>query len=225
MDNIIEVKKMSKKYKMKNNIIEVLNDVNLSFESGKFYLITGPSGSGKTSLINILGLLDKSFLGDYYFHGKSVKSLKAKEILELRKENIGFVFQSFYLEPNLSAVENVCLPMLVNKKIKTNERIKMAEKLLELVHLQDRINHKPNELSGGEQQRVCIARALVNNPSILLCDEPTGNLDEKNEKEIFEILKKMSNSGKCVIVVSHSSFAKKYADKIIKISKGEIKYV
>lgn len=222
MKTIIELKNINKSYKVKRNEISVLKDVNISFDEGKLYLINGHSGAGKSTLINILGLIDKYSSGNYFLDGKEIMNYNNIELSKIRTDYIGFIFQQFYLEENLTALENVCLPMLINSKIKKNNRVNRASELLKIVGLSERLNHKPKQLSGGEQQRVCIARALSNNPKILLCDEPTGNLDEDNEQEIFKILRILADKGKCVILVSHSNEAKKYADKVINLKKGGV---
>lgn len=222
MSEVIRLEQLSKSYHTKTEKLEVLKKISIAFEEGKFYAITGHSGSGKSTLINILGLLDQFDDGFYYLYGKNAKNLTDKEMSQLRMKNIGFVFQEFYLNTTLKAYENVIVPMLINKQILKSERKKHAVKLLEMVGLKDRIEHFPKELSGGEQQRVAIARALANNPSIIIADEPTGNLDEKNEEQIFELLQKIAKEGKCVIVVSHSKEIKKYADVIYSLSNGEL---
>lgn len=221
--NIISLKNASKNYYTKNGKIEILKNVNLNLESGNFYAFMGQSGCGKTTLINILGLLDKIEDGEYFLYNKNVNKENDKELSFLRMSNIGFIFQEFNLNPNLKAYENVIIPMLINDKIDKKTRKEKAISLLKKVGLENRINHFPKELSGGEQQRVAIARALANNPNIILADEPTGNLDEKNENKIFNILKDLSEHGKCIIVVSHSNNVKKYADKIFNIKNSNIK--
>ena len=160
--------------------------------------------------------------GSFILDKHNVNNLNDFEKSYFRMKKIGFIFQDFYLDNNMTAVENIILPMLINKTIEKKSRKSLALHLLEKVKLIDRANHFPHELSGGEQQRVCIARALANDPSIILADEPTGNLDESNEKMIFAYLKEMSNDGKCVIVVSHSEEVKKYADVVIKLNNGEL---
>lgn len=221
---VIEVKEINKTYKKKDETIEALNNINLSFEKGKFYAIMGHSGSGKSTLIRILGLIDEFDSGEYLLNNNSVKKLNNLESSEIRMKEIGFVFQDFYLDEYMTAKENIILPMLINKSIEKQDREKIAEQLLEKMGLLDRKNHLPKELSGGEKQRVCIARALANNPSIILADEATGDLDEKNESIIFEYLKELSKEGKCVIVVSHSNEVKKYADEVINLKEGKLVY-
>lgn len=219
---VIELKNINKTYKKNNEVIEALKDINLSFEKGKFYAIMGHSGSGKSTLIRIMGLIDNFDEGELLLNNNNIKKINNIESSEIRMKEIGFVFQDFYLDEYMSAKDNIILPMLINKKIEKKDREIKAEKLLEKMNLLDRKNHLPKELSGGEKQRVCIARALANNPSIILADEPTGDLDEKNEKIIFEYLKELSKEGKCIIVVSHSNEVKKYADEIIYLKERKL---
>ena len=221
-EEILKINNCSKTYKTKTKNIEVLKNINAKFNKNKFYLIVGHSGSGKTTLINILGLLDKFDGGKYTLYGNDILNLNDTQISDLRMNKIGFIFQNFCLNPNLTALENVMVPMLINKKIIPKNRKDKAMELLKSVKLEKRITHFPKELSGGEQQRVAIARALANDPNIILADEPTGNLDEENEKIILSMLKELSQKGKCVIVVSHSLEAKKYADKIYKLNNGNL---
>lgn len=199
-----------------------ITDFSYSFEKGKFYAIMGHSGSGKSTLIRILGLMDNATRGKYIINDRDVSMLSDKELSNIRMENIGFIFQDYYLDENLRAYENVMLPMLINKKIDKSDRKTKAIDLLKNIGLGDRVNHYPKELSGGEQQRVCIARALANNPDYLLGDEPTGNLDEENEIKILETLKNLSLNGKCVIVVSHSNEVRNYADEVLFIKNGKL---
>lgn len=219
---LIKLENISKEYKTNTKVIKVLNDVNAKFYSGKFYAIMGHSGSGKSTLVNILALIDNFDSGSYYLYNLNIKDFNDEKLSNLRMNNIGFIFQEINLIPTLKAYENVMVPMLINKKIKANERKELALKLLKEVGLEDRIDHFPRELSGGEQQRVAIARALANDPNIIIADEPTGNLDEKTESEIFELLKKLSDKGRCIIMVSHSEYVKKYADEVLKIENGKL---
>lgn len=219
---VIELKGINKIYKKGNEEVRALEDIDLAFEKGKFYAIMGHSGSGKSTLISILGLMNKFDSGDYLLNEKSTKDLKELEASKLRMKEIGFVFQEFYLDEYMTALDNVILPMLINKEIDKQNREKIAIDLLKKFKLEGRESHLPHELSGGEKQRVCIARALANNPSIILADEPTGDLDEENEKMIFNYLKELSNEGKCVIVVSHSSEVKNYADILIELKSGKL---
>lgn len=220
--SLITLKNVTKNYISRHRNILVLDDVSLEFLSGTFYLIIGHSGNGKSTLINILGLIDSKFDGNYTIYGQNVSTLNDKKLSEIRMQHIGFIFQDFYLDPYLKAIENVIVPMYINKSIAKENRKSKAIELLDRVGLKERIRHFPRELSGGEQQRVAIARALANDPDIILADEPTGNLDSTNEKMVFEQLKKLSKDGKCVIVVSHSDLAKKYADVVYEIDNHKL---
>lgn len=183
----------------------------------------GHSGSGKSTLIQILGLLDNLSSGELYINGKNTNKLTETEKAKIRMKEIGFVFQSFYLNPKLKAIENIMLPMYINEEISREDRKSRAKELMKSFGLSNRINHFPRELSGGEQQRVAIARALANNPNYILADEPTGNLDVKNEEIVYKMLKDLSNNGKAVLVVSHSEIIKKYADKVLYMTDGILK--
>lgn len=213
---------IGKSYYLKNEKIEALKKFTYNFEYGKFYAIMGESGSGKSTLLQIMGLLLNSDTGIYYLDKKDTSKLTDDELSKLRMKNIGFIFQNYCLDPNLKAYENIMLPMLINDEINKNNRKQKAIELLEMVGLKDRRNHYPSQLSGGEQQRICIARAMANNPKIILADEPTGNLDEENEKIIFEKLKQLSDDGKCVIVVSHSVKIKDYTKNVLQLKKGTL---
>lgn len=217
----MELRKITKIYNYgKANEVCALNDINISFEKGKFYAIMGKSGSGKSTLINILGLMDEPTMGMYTLLGKNITELSDTEKAKIRNLYIGFVFQSYYLENKLTALENIILPSLINQNLSNLDRKSRAQNLLNSLGLSNRVHHYPSELSGGECQRVAIARALMNEPDIIIADEPTGNLDTKNEQEIFEMLKNISNSGKIVIVVSHNPSIKEYADKIYYLKDG-----
>ena len=218
----MKLENVCKNYSLNKNDITVLKNINVEFENNKFYAIMGRSGSGKTTLVNILGLLDTVSSGKYFLNDIDVTNITSEQKSKIISENIGFVFQSFYLNNNLSALENVILPLYINKKIKSSERKSLATKMLSKFNLENRINHKPKELSGGEQQRVAIARALINNPKIIIADEPTGNLDSQSEKEVFDILKQISKENKIVIVVSHNPIVKEYADVVLEINDGEL---
>lgn len=222
MDYIITIKDITKTYKNKKRDVEVLKNIDLTFSLGKFYAIMGPSGSGKSTLFNILGLVDTPSSGAYKINGIDTTKLTDKSSSIIRMNNIGFVFQDFNLDPYLNALENVMMPLYLNKKIKKEDREKISKDILTKLNLENRLEHFPNELSGGEAQRVAIARALVNNPNIILADEPTGNLDEELETEIFKILKSLTKENKCVIVVSHSSKIKEYADVVYTLKDGKI---
>ncbi len=215
-NNIIEVKNISKVF---SNNTEVLKDFSYSFHEGKFYGIMGRSGAGKSTLLNIIGTVDRPTAGEVLLEGKNVAILNETVKAKIRMKKIGFVFQGFYLNPYLNALENVMVPMRINPDIDKNERKSLAIKLLKQFGAEELEQSKPSQMSGGEQQRVCIARALANNPQIILADEPTGNLDEENEKIVFEHLKTLAQKGHTVIVVSHNERVKDYADEIILIER------
>ncbi len=219
---VLEIKDLIKDYYHKEKKIEVLKSLSYNFEKGKFYGIMGHSGSGKTTLFNIIGTIDKEYNGNILVNSKNISSLNDEDMASLRNLEIGFVFQDFFLDEGLTALENVMVPMIINANIPKEEREVIAKKLLKEVGMEDREKHFPKELSGGEKQRVAIARALSNNPNILLCDEPTGNLDEETENKIFALLKNLSKSGKCVIVVSHSNEVKSYADVMLYLKDGKL---
>lgn len=223
---ILELKNVSKTYKTKAEEIHVLKNINLTFNSGDFVSIQGKSGSGKTSLLNILGLLDVPTSGDVFIDEKKVnmKDEKLKNILRNRK--IGFVFQFHYLLNEFTALENVMMPVLVNKSMTKDKAKKRAKELLKMVDLGHRINHKPNELSGGEKQRVAIARAMINNPEMILADEPTGNLDTETSNVINELFKKISKEeNQAIIIVTHSLELANMATYKYKIENGEFNMI
>ena len=213
---------VNKSYNTSYGKLQILKNISVSFEKGKFYAIMGRSGSGKSTLVNILGLLDGFDDGDYYLNDINVKQLNDKTKSKIRGLNIGFVFQSFYLNKNLTAYENIILPTYINDKMDDTERKSRALNIMKKLEIIDRREHKPSSLSGGEQQRVAIARALIYNPDIIIADEPTGNLDSSNELEVLKILKEISKQGKIVIVVSHNPIIKNYADILYKINDGKI---
>lgn len=221
---MLKLDKISKSYSIdKNDKISLLNDISLDINNSKFYGIVGHSGSGKSTLLNIIGLIDDFDSGKYFIDNKEVNYLSEDEKSSIRMKKFGFVFQSFYLNNRLTALENVMIPMYINKGIPKSERKKIAMNLLEKFGLGNRINHRPNQLSGGEQQRVAIARALANNPEVILADEPTGNLDKKNEEMIFNYFKKLvTEDKKTVVIVSHNEIINKYADIIYKLEDGKI---
>lgn len=198
----IRLRDIKKIYKMGGQELAALNGINLDIKRGEFAALMGPSGSGKSTLMNILGCLDRPTVGSYELEGKEVAHLSDDELAMMRNKHIGFVFQNFNLLSRISSLENVALP-LVYAGIGASERRKRAKQVLEAVGLGDRAEHMPNELSGGQRQRVAIARALVNNPEIIMADEPTGNLDTKSTKEIMEIFQEMHGRGKTIILVTH----------------------
>lgn len=220
---MMKLDNVCKEYKLGKENIKALKNVSVTFENNKFYAIMGRSGSGKSTLVHIIGLLDNPTSGTVYINGKDTSNLKEDEIQEIIGQNIGFVFQKFYLNNNLTALENVMLPSLINNNMSFDEKKKKAMQLLKLVGLENRVNHKPKELSGGEAQRVAIARSLINSPKIIIADEPTGNLDKESELVIFNLLKKISKRGKTVIVVSHNEIIKEYADKVYILDDGVLK--
>jgi ABC-type lipoprotein export system ATPase subunit len=219
---MIELKSVEKRFKKKKKEIIALDNVSLKFDKGKIYAIMGSSGSGKSTLLNLISMMDRPTSGAIYINDVDVNSYGEKKKSELRHDSIGYIFQDCYMCENLSVYENIMLPLLINKKKTKSEKKEIVNNLIDMIKLSDRSNHLPKELSGGERQRVAIARALVNNPSIILADEPTGNLDKNNEVIIFKIFKQLANNGKCVIIVSHSDEIKKYANKIINLENGKI---
>ncbi len=223
MQKTINLKNGNKIFNIGNEKIHALNSVNITIERGKMYAIMGHSGSGKSTLIQILGLLDNLSSGELCINGKDLKKVDENEKAEIRMNEIGFVFQSFYLNPRLKAIENVILPMYINSKINKKERNNRAKELLEKFGLLNRMYHYPKELSGGEQQRIAIARALANNPNYILADEPTGNLDKENEKMVFDILKKLSKEDKGILIVSHNNIVKDYADEVFYMENGNLR--
>ena len=218
---IITVDNINKTYKNGSLELQVLKNISFKVDKGEFLAIMGSSGSGKSTMMNILGCLDNQYEGRYILDGIDISKSSENELSEIRNKKIGFIFQSFNLLPRLTALENVELP-LVYSSVPKEERHKRANELLEMVGLKDRIHHRPNELSGGQRQRVAIARALVNNPSIILADEPTGNLDSKSEEEIIEILQKLNKMGKTIVIVTHEPNIGEIAQRKIVFKDGEI---
>lgn len=218
---IITVDNINKTYKNGSLELQVLKNISFKVDKGEFLAIMGSSGSGKSTMMNILGCLDNQYEGRYILDGIDISKSTENELSEIRNKKIGFIFQSFNLLPRLTALENVELP-LVYSSIPKEKRHKRANELLEMVGLKDRTHHRPNELSGGQRQRVAIARALVNNPSIILADEPTGNLDSKSEGEIIEILQKLNKMGKTIIIVTHEPSIGEIAERKIVFKDGEI---
>jgi len=219
---IIEAKNLNKTFKMGDLDIEVLKDINLSIESGEFVSIMGPSGSGKSTLLYLIGGLDKPTSGSVKIKGNELSEMKDKEQSIMRRRDIGFVFQFYNLIPNLSVEENVILPVLLDGKKLKDYRSKLDD-ILEVVGLADRRAHTPRELSGGQQQRVAIARALVNEPDIILADEPIGNLDTKTGTEVMQLLQRINREKKKTIVqVTHSKEAADYGNRIINVRDGKV---
>lgn len=218
---IIRLDKIVKTYKIGTILVEALREVSLVIHKNEFVALMGPSGSGKSTLMNILGCLDTPTSGSYFLGGEDVSKMDDNSLAEIRNRQIGFVFQTFNLLPRSTALENVMLP-LIYSGISKQKRIELAKKTLEEVKLTDRMAHKPNELSGGQRQRVAIARALVNNPSIILADEPTGNLDSKTSVEILGLMEEIHKMGNTVIIVTHEEDIAQHAHRIIRLMDGRI---
>src|SRR5690349_21677827 len=221
MKTIIHLQDIKKNYYLGKQVIEVLKGITLDILKNEYVALMGPSGSGKSTLMNILGCLDTPTTGSYILNGNDVSRMQDDDLAEVRNKEIGFVFQQFNLLPRLTAAENVALPLIYNgssKKLRTE----LALEMLDRVGLADRSHDKPNELSGGQNQRVAIARALVNNPSIILADEPTGNLDSRTSVEIMNIFDKIQSEGNTVILVTHEEDIAEYAHRIIRLKDGLI---
>jgi putative ABC transport system ATP-binding protein len=219
MDSVISVKELTKIYIMGTTQVKALQGVSLNIDRNEYVALMGPSGSGKSTLMNLLGCLDSPTGGEYWLNGTNVSTMTDGELAEVRNKEIGFVFQTFNLLPRLSALENVALP-LVYAGMSRSQRNERAQEVLDSVGLGDRVDHKPNELSGGQRQRVAIARALVNNPSIILADEPTGNLDTKTSVEIMGIFEEIHQKGNTVILVTHEPDIAEHAHRIIRLRDG-----
>lgn len=221
MKEVIRIEKITRHYRIGNELIKALNGVDLSIAKNEYVALMGPSGSGKSTLMNIIGCLDTPTSGEYYLNGPDVAKLSDNELAEIRNKEIGFVFQTFNLLPRYSALENVALP-LVYAGISKDERMKRAAEVLHQVGLGDRMKHKPNELSGGQRQRVAVARALVNRPSIILADEPTGNLDTRTSYEIMALIRDIHDAGNTIIIVTHEEDIARMARRIVRLRDGLI---
>jgi len=221
MESIISVKELRKIYIMGTTEVRALQSVSLNIDKNEYVALMGPSGSGKSTLMNLLGCLDSPTSGEYMLNGTNVSTMTDDELAEVRNKEIGFVFQTFNLLPRLSALENVALP-LVYAGMSKSDRIARATEVMHAVGLADRMDHKPNELSGGQRQRVAIARALVNKPSIILADEPTGNLDSKTSLEIMGILEEIHKAGNTIILVTHEPDIAQHAHRIVRMRDGLI---
>jgi len=223
MSKIIETHNLARQYVMGDNIVKALQDVSINIEKGEYVAFMGPSGSGKSTLMNIIGCLDTPSSGTYILNGQLVSEMTENELAKVRNREIGFVFQTFNLLPRASALENVALP-LIYAGFGKSDREDIAMEALKNVNLQDRWHHKPNELSGGQRQRVAIARALVNNPSIILADEPTGNLDTKTSYGIMALFQELHDKGNTIIMVTHEDDIAHYAHRIIRLRDGLIEW-
>ena len=221
MKKLIDLKNVSKSYRNGDQELQVLKDVHLEVEEGEFVAIMGPSGSGKSTLMNIIGMLDRPTSGEYYLEGEEVAKLSEKKLAKVRNQQIGFVFQQFFLLSKLNALQNVELP-LIYAGVSQSKRKALAEQYLKKVELEARMHHLPSELSGGQKQRVAIARALVNHPSIILADEPTGALDTKTGEQIMELLTELNREGKTIIMVTHEPEIAAFAKRQIVIRDGVI---
>ena len=221
MSSLIKIDNLSKHYFLSRNTVKAIDNISLKINKKEYVALMGTSGSGKSTLMNIIGCLDTPSKGSYYLNNKNVGELSDNKLAEIRNLEVGFVFQTFNLLPRMNALDNVALPLIYAGYAK-DDRIKLAKKALEEVGLSDRVYHKPNELSGGQRQRVAIARALVNSPSIILADEPTGNLDSKNSGEIMKIFKRIHQKGNTIILVTHETEIAKNANRIIKLKDGQI---
>lgn len=222
MDNqVIKIRDIAKHYQVGTQLVKAIRTISLDIHKNEYVALMGPSGSGKSTLMNILGCLDTPTHGAYFLAGSDVSKMDDNALADIRNSQIGFVFQTFNLLPRSTALENVMLPLIYAGYSKS-ERVELAKKALENVHLGDRMDHKPNELSGGQRQRVAVARALVNNPAIILADEPTGNLDSKTSIEIMGLFEEIHDQGNTVIVVTHEEDIAEHAHRIVRLMDGEI---
>jgi len=218
---VIQLKNLSKVYRTAYMETTALNDINIQIAKGEFVAMMGPSGCGKSTLLNVVGMIDSPSSGEYYFDGKEVGHCSENELVDVRKENIGFIFQNFNLIDDLNVAENVDLPLLYLGMSKKERKAKV-ERALELVDLEHRALHKPQELSGGQQQRVAVARSVVGDPKLILADEPTGNLDTKNGDEVMAMLDRLKSEGVTILMVTHSPEHGQRADRIIEMLDGEV---
>lgn len=221
--SLISLKGITKNYVMGKEVLQVLKGIDLTIEKGEYVALMGPSGSGKSTLMNMIGCLDSPTSGTYILNNQDVSGMTDNELAEIRNKEIGFVFQTFNLMPRQTALDNVALP-LIYAGVKKAQREELSKKALEGVGLADRMTHKPNELSGGQRQRVAVARALVNNPAILLADEPTGNLDSKTSVEIMQLFADLHSKGNTIILVTHEEDIAKFAKRVVRLKDGRIEH-
>ena len=221
MKELIRLEHICKSYRSRNSCVQVLEDIFLSVQKGEFLSITGKSGSGKSSLMNIIGCLDTADSGEYYLDGTDVSEMREKDLARLRSRNIGFIFQSFNLIPSMNALENVSLPLMY-RGVRRSERERIAKRALSMVGLSHRLMHRPGEMSGGQQQRTAIARAIAASPSVLLCDEPTGSLDRASGEEVLSVIRDMNKSGVTVVMITHDPEIAAAAGRTIRISDGRL---
>ncbi|MFQ5447549.1 MAG: ABC transporter ATP-binding protein [Saprospiraceae bacterium] len=221
MQSIISVRNLKKIYYMGVNVVNALQGIDLDIYKNEYVALMGPSGSGKSTLMNLIGCLDTPTVGEYHLNGTNVSTMNDGELAEVRNKEIGFIFQTFNLLPRLSALDNVALP-LVYSGMSKSVRVAKAEQVMEAVGLADRMHHKPNELSGGQRQRVAVARALVNDPSIILADEPTGNLDTKTSLEIIGLFEEIHAAGNTIVLVTHEKEIAEHAHRIVKLRDGMV---
>ena len=221
MHDVIRIENLTRFYTIGEETVRALNGINLTIEKNEYVALMGPSGSGKSTLMNIIGCLDTPTSGEYFLNGPNVAQLSDSDLAAIRNKEIGFVFQTFNLLPRLTSLQNVALP-LVYAGIPEVERLKKAKEVLEQVGLGDRIKHRPNELSGGQRQRVAVARALVNHPSIILADEPTGNLDSKTSEEIMQLLDIIHQAGNTIVLVTHEEDIALRAKRVVRMRDGII---
>jgi len=220
---MIEIKSLKKIYQLGDIEVPALNGIDISIEANEYMAIMGPSGSGKSTMMNIIGCLDVPTEGEYHLNNKDVSKLTDDELAVIRNKEIGFVFQTFNLLPRADALHNVELPMIYSGTNRVHRK-QLAIEALEKVGLGDRVHHKPNELSGGQRQRVAIARALVNKPSIILADEPTGNLDSKTGEEIMEVFEQLHNAGNTIILITHEEYIANHSNRTVRLLDGKIQY-
>ena len=220
-DAILQLRGITKEFKLGSQVVHALKGIDLDIAKNEYVALMGPSGSGKSTLMNLLGCLDTPTSGHYELNGIDVSSLKDNSLAEIRNAKIGFVFQTFNLLPRYTALENVALP-LVYAGLKKEERLVRAAEVLDQVRLSDRMEHRPNQLSGGQRQRVAVARALVNNPTLILADEPTGNLDSKTSLEIMKLFDEIQAAGNTVVLVTHEEEIAQYAKRVIRLVDGNI---